>query len=138
MAGVDGLFLGVPGGGALTPTEVLASMRAGADAVKLFPVGSVGARVICGRCASRCRGCGRWCRAASRPARSVSTWPAISSATSWQAARAHDTDPGRRCPHVHAQEEPVDVSHDRGYPLRSVKLIFRSAECMIIYEPPAG
>jgi 2-dehydro-3-deoxyphosphogluconate aldolase/(4S)-4-hydroxy-2-oxoglutarate aldolase len=29
-------------GGALTPTEVLASMRAGADAVKLFPVGSVG------------------------------------------------------------------------------------------------
>jgi 2-dehydro-3-deoxyphosphogluconate aldolase/(4S)-4-hydroxy-2-oxoglutarate aldolase len=29
-------------GGALTPTEVLASMRAGVDAVKLFPVGSVG------------------------------------------------------------------------------------------------
>ena len=29
-------------GGALTPTEVLASMRAGTDAVKLFPVGSVG------------------------------------------------------------------------------------------------
>jgi 2-dehydro-3-deoxyphosphogluconate aldolase / (4S)-4-hydroxy-2-oxoglutarate aldolase len=29
-------------GGALTPTEVLASMRAGSDAVKLFPVGSVG------------------------------------------------------------------------------------------------
>ncbi len=29
-------------GGALTPTEVLASMRAGADAVKLFPVGSMG------------------------------------------------------------------------------------------------
>jgi 2-dehydro-3-deoxyphosphogluconate aldolase / (4S)-4-hydroxy-2-oxoglutarate aldolase len=29
-------------GGVLTPTEVLASMRAGADAVKLFPVGSVG------------------------------------------------------------------------------------------------
>ena len=29
-------------GGALTPTEVLASMRAGADAIKLFPVGSVG------------------------------------------------------------------------------------------------
>ena len=29
-------------GGALTPTEVLASMRADADAVKLFPVGSVG------------------------------------------------------------------------------------------------
>jgi 2-dehydro-3-deoxyphosphogluconate aldolase / (4S)-4-hydroxy-2-oxoglutarate aldolase len=29
-------------GGALTPTEVLASMRAGADATKLFPVGSVG------------------------------------------------------------------------------------------------
>ena len=29
-------------GGALTPTEVLASMRAGADAVKLVPVGSVG------------------------------------------------------------------------------------------------
>ena len=29
-------------GGALTPIEVLASMRAGADAVKLFPVGSVG------------------------------------------------------------------------------------------------
>jgi 2-dehydro-3-deoxyphosphogluconate aldolase/(4S)-4-hydroxy-2-oxoglutarate aldolase len=29
-------------GGALTPTEVLASMRAGADAVKIFPVGAVG------------------------------------------------------------------------------------------------
>ncbi len=29
-------------GGALTPTEVLASIRAGVDAVKLFPVGSVG------------------------------------------------------------------------------------------------
>jgi 2-dehydro-3-deoxyphosphogluconate aldolase / (4S)-4-hydroxy-2-oxoglutarate aldolase len=29
-------------GGVLTPTEVLASMRAGADAVKLFPIGSVG------------------------------------------------------------------------------------------------
>jgi 2-dehydro-3-deoxyphosphogluconate aldolase / (4S)-4-hydroxy-2-oxoglutarate aldolase len=29
-------------GGALTPTEVLASMRAGADATKLFPIGSVG------------------------------------------------------------------------------------------------
>jgi 2-dehydro-3-deoxyphosphogluconate aldolase / (4S)-4-hydroxy-2-oxoglutarate aldolase len=29
-------------GGALTPTEALASMRAGVDAVKLFPVGSVG------------------------------------------------------------------------------------------------
>jgi 2-dehydro-3-deoxyphosphogluconate aldolase/(4S)-4-hydroxy-2-oxoglutarate aldolase len=29
-------------GGALTPTEVLASMRAGSDAVKLFPVGSAG------------------------------------------------------------------------------------------------
>jgi len=29
-------------GGALTPTEVLASMRAGSDAVKLFPVGAVG------------------------------------------------------------------------------------------------
>jgi 2-dehydro-3-deoxyphosphogluconate aldolase/(4S)-4-hydroxy-2-oxoglutarate aldolase len=29
-------------GGALTPTEVLASMRAGADAIKLFPIGSVG------------------------------------------------------------------------------------------------
>jgi 2-dehydro-3-deoxyphosphogluconate aldolase / (4S)-4-hydroxy-2-oxoglutarate aldolase len=29
-------------GGALTPTEVLASMRAGVDAVKLFPIGSVG------------------------------------------------------------------------------------------------
>jgi 2-dehydro-3-deoxyphosphogluconate aldolase/(4S)-4-hydroxy-2-oxoglutarate aldolase len=29
-------------GGALTPTEVLAGMRAGVDAVKLFPVGSVG------------------------------------------------------------------------------------------------
>ena len=29
-------------GGALTPTEVLASMRAGADAVELFPVGSMG------------------------------------------------------------------------------------------------
>jgi len=29
-------------GGALTPTEVLASMREGSDAVKLFPVGAVG------------------------------------------------------------------------------------------------
>jgi 2-dehydro-3-deoxyphosphogluconate aldolase/(4S)-4-hydroxy-2-oxoglutarate aldolase len=29
-------------GGALTPTEVLASMRVGADAVKLFPIGAVG------------------------------------------------------------------------------------------------
>lgn len=29
-------------GGALTPTEVLASMRAGADAVKIFPIGAVG------------------------------------------------------------------------------------------------
>lgn len=29
-------------GGALTPTEVLASMRAGSDAVKIFPVGAVG------------------------------------------------------------------------------------------------
>ena len=29
-------------GGALTPTEVLASMRAGCDAVKLFPIGAVG------------------------------------------------------------------------------------------------
>ena len=29
-------------GGALTPTEVLASMRAGSDAIKLFPVGSMG------------------------------------------------------------------------------------------------
>ena len=29
-------------GGALTPTEVLASMRAGTDATKLFPIGSVG------------------------------------------------------------------------------------------------
>jgi 2-dehydro-3-deoxyphosphogluconate aldolase/(4S)-4-hydroxy-2-oxoglutarate aldolase len=29
-------------GGALTPTEVLASMRAGSDAIKLFPVGAVG------------------------------------------------------------------------------------------------
>jgi 2-dehydro-3-deoxyphosphogluconate aldolase/(4S)-4-hydroxy-2-oxoglutarate aldolase len=29
-------------GGALTPTEVLASMRAGSDAVKIFPIGSVG------------------------------------------------------------------------------------------------
>lgn len=29
-------------GGALTPTEVLTSMRAGSDAVKIFPVGAVG------------------------------------------------------------------------------------------------
>jgi 2-dehydro-3-deoxyphosphogluconate aldolase/(4S)-4-hydroxy-2-oxoglutarate aldolase len=29
-------------GGALTPTEVVASMRAGSDAVKLFPIGAVG------------------------------------------------------------------------------------------------
>jgi 2-dehydro-3-deoxyphosphogluconate aldolase / (4S)-4-hydroxy-2-oxoglutarate aldolase len=29
-------------GGALTPTEVLASMRAGSDAVKIFPIGAVG------------------------------------------------------------------------------------------------
>jgi 2-dehydro-3-deoxyphosphogluconate aldolase/(4S)-4-hydroxy-2-oxoglutarate aldolase len=29
-------------GGALTPTEVVASMRAGADAIKLFPIGAVG------------------------------------------------------------------------------------------------
>jgi hypothetical protein len=32
----------------------------------------------------------------------------------------------------YAQEEPVAAGHDPGYPLRSVKLIFRSAECMII------
>lgn len=29
-------------GGALTPTEVVASMRAGSDAIKLFPIGAVG------------------------------------------------------------------------------------------------
>lgn len=33
---------------------------------------------------------------------------------------------------VLVKDEPVDASHDRGYPLRSVKLIFRSAECMLI------
>ncbi len=39
---------GVPHvGGALTPTEVLVSMRAGSDAVKLFPAGSMGGAGSC-------------------------------------------------------------------------------------------
>ncbi len=72
-------------GGALTPTEVLASMRAGSDAVKLFPVGSVGGAGTCGRCASRCPGCGRWCPAGSPRPRCPATWPPGRTPSAWAA-----------------------------------------------------